>query len=577
MRRTIDTDELKTPTYMTRASSALCPTWITARLPSAKATKGFFYISFNIAYAASVSYIFSRFAEGRAKQPEIKDTWRASWLAPSSFDANFPMSINFSDGFKSLGQQLKEKETVFWVCFVVGLIFALVTTGAAGLKVAVDSAAELPDFIRNSSWVYGGVVGLSIWNMLTTRAKGSIGLLYDTWHWTIDQNRSRSVEYSSLYLLLHDIKTYGKKADVRFPILPIDPDASLTPAEEARLLASYARLLYPEMKKKGLRPGSSETNQVITAMSVIGSLFILFIIMVNITPLFLMLSEEGAEKFPGILSNLSKRSLFIALATVSHMAFYVKYGWQFLGVVRKFYGSFYEIIQSKYSRCYEIMQSNGRCDGLKEWIYCGLAVLSMVALVVLSVGFPVLWGMTSYFSGSGYAHEAAKAMDNGFGEMANKLWFSGMGWYTNGFLGGYDQIAMIASGSIVNGVSMLSFFLNNIFPFFQEPEASVNNNNSTVFRLITGIISCFKGSAAPVSPPQNNYNHYKAAKALANMIRKGQFKALQDAGVDVQVCSHRKGANPYPSSLWSGCVGRESGPAPRRSKKKLLMCCVGIT
>lgn len=395
---------------------------------------------FNGAYTFFVSAMFAAFAYRRGG----KNIPLSFFFAASSFAVNAPMAWNFSEvTVDTFTRAFEKKERAFVSSFLVGLVLAAFTTGA-GLKVAREQVDGLEE-ISFTSWVSNipgleeVLAGMSALNTFMTRFVGSVYILYAAWQFAKSFVRRRQEASAAHYQFLDDLTLYGHRVNVQ-----LKRDSYLSNDE---YLKAYAQNFYAELAKQGIQPGQTWGYAVKDAAIFIVTTALAVTFILNMTPLWIRLTVKGVDT---LSSGLADSPVFVFLAAVSNQLFYFNSNRQFLENV---------IDVSAFSYAFAKQKLGG---DTKKTMFGALALVS--------IGF-IAWAIFSEASGTGYGEDALEAVQKGFGDMANQLWFSWMGWYTGPFLSETlysDVIATTSAGLIVNGGAFLRFLLS----FKKEPEST---------------------------------------------------------------------------------------------------------
>lgn len=438
------------------------------------------FYSFNLIYSIVISLLFASFAYRRGEDNLTKGVG----YAICSFLMNFPMAWVFADRTKdSLLRLVKKRERAFIACFVFSLFLAVGTT-FSGLQVAVEqvngvkflNSDVLPLKILNII-----LIGFSAFNTFSTRFVGSTNLLFGIWLLVRDSVLQCLPQYKKYYQLLDDVKNHGSEHSIE-----IHKDKN-----NEQLLLRYAQTLYPYMHSKNIRAGSSWGQMAFSAGMLITTVGILSIFIVNMMPLWIRLTVEGSDKISKTLGN---SAVFVMYAAASNELFYLNSGARFMSTLWDFSQRSYGVVNAAAKKFF------------KE--HLGIKVATVASLVF----FLGVWGAMAYYSGEGYGEDAMLAIKHGFGEIAEKAWFSWMGWWTNLFMPVYpDAIASTSAGLIING----SAFLN------------------CVMGIVLGLENWLKD--------EDQFGQSEAQGVLEDAIKDGKFDELNTAGVGDSVSHYRRG------------------------------------
>lgn len=463
------------------------------RSESSKVRTYIFY-GVNATYSVLVSFLIAGLAFNRAcdENNQNCNVPLGIFYAVCSFVMNAPMAWLFTAKVIVAGSRVYGDLKAMQFGFPIAALFGTGLAGgtaAAGLKVAKDSVKAFP-FLASSKVATYFFTALSTFNTLSTRLIGAAYLMYMVGQsvYGLIQPYWRP-EQTHYYDFLRDLETYGKDLDLELDIAGED---------QVQRLASYANHFYAGLKQKGLRPGRSPLHLLKRVATILVSLAIVMAFTINLQPLWIKLTVNGAKTFSEDWANSPFGVLFAAL---SNELFYINSSYHYLPAL---IAGFYQAKEAWVARSEEA--------SIQKKALAGLGV---------AVGLAA-WGVAAYFSGEAYGNEARAAMTGGFGEMADKLWFDWplVGDYTRLFLKHYDTFATISAGLIVNGKAFLDWFMANV-PVAQPPKNS----------------------------EEGVYDHKQATEDLKQQIEKNGFEALQQSGLGDIVSSFRR--NPH--SLWEAC------------------------
>jgi len=432
----------------------------------------------------------------------------------SSFLMNAPLSWFFTIKLIDATIRLKKKQPLYISAYTVAMLLAIGST-AAGVQLAKESADSLENF---PDWLRMVSIVLFSFNRFCTRFIGSLNILHAIFRFAADEYYKRFTKNRIYYQLLYDIKHYSL-------------DNFVTPAlqrkSDALNLKVFAREFYQGMPAKGQNPGETEEHYRNKMLVKTATLLIISIFILNMQPLWLKLSVEGIE-FIKPIRSWSQNTWAVWFAALSNQFFFLYMASTFLPSII----SVTKIAAPKIKTKLNTVGSAG-----KFGILIGTAFAS------------IIWGVSAYYSGSGYSTDATEAMENGFGNIADETWFSWFaGSWTQVFMPVYNKmIATTSAGLFVNGSSTLSFLMEYV-SFFQ-PEK-----------------------------PKKDYSKIDADDAiriLKDLIAKHNFSRLKRHGEDIRdkIKDERDRAEPHPS-IWANvfcCPPREI----RGEEKSLTSAAVG--
>ena len=488
----------------------------------------------NGVYSVSVSFLFAAFAYRRGKG----NTLFSLGFGGSSLSTNVPMAWIFTNALIAAVKRFKQSvvalkagvfkgplarkkhfkkiEFAFMAAFILGSGLAIGTT-FAGFQIAAESVEEF-EFLSPLAALLLKV--FFIFNVFSTRFVGSVYLLYDAYQFLHHQiNRYRS-KYCDYYKFLDDLERYGDQYRIR--VLEKKNDDPYV------LLNAYTQQFYEAMSKNpdNLRPGKTWKHTLKQVAIMIVTVLIVSIFIINMMPLFIYLTVGGlgklelmAEKkkwegLKNLVEVLRQSPTFVWYAALSNEFLYLQWAFKLPSL----------LWQTGVVICPKIkLKLNNSSHNRKASIIglCGFLF--------------TVWLGVAYFSGGGYAEDGLDAVQKGFGKIANKTWFTWMGWWTHMMPRYGDFIAAISAGSIVNGAVALSAMTKYI-PFFRTPEEAVNI-----------------------------FGAKKAKELLQETIDKGDVNKLAkaDIGDTIQrAIGLAKPANPSPS-LWQSirrCCGITKDP-----------------
>ena len=447
-------------------------------------------------YTIYVSLLFAAFSYEIAKDKHNENAMLGGFCALCSFIMNAPMAWLFISKTDNLIERLiKSLRSLFqnekkqWAFCLSGLfaIFLTAMTATALFEVAIESAhaashdisSEIGfSFFTNSLvFLVMSTICLTV-NTVTTRFVSSVDLLYKIYLKLLSAYHYFKPKYAPYYQLRDVIEQYGPEVNVSFSNNPHLPKTQALKTYEDRFyVIADQKNLFSRIRWKYILKKSLEVKLL---------LFILFVVIASMIPLWINLSEKGAKK---VADYLARSPLFVLLSALSNQLFYINSGLKFPMRLMSAANCFYGIAQ-KLSRCRH------------NKVVAGTGTLFSLLLL----------GVIAYLSGGGYAHDAKEALDDGFGDIADKYWFKFFGRWTNLFRGAYEELASAAAGLIVNGGAFLEFCLTCSLLKSEQQE------------------------------------HVKASDALTEYIEAGEFKALQDARVTNATKVHN-------TSFWQRLVG----------------------
>jgi len=401
----------------------------------------------NVIYTFTVSLLFSSFAYRHAHDV----LWKQISYPTSSFLMNAPMAWYFADNAAAAFKRLSKKETPYIVAFTLASLLAAGTT-AAGIQVAAESVSNLKSL---PGWLVALLTIASTFNTFSTRFIGSIALLHAIFQGVIiNQVNKRRACYRDYYQFLEDLKTYGDEIK---PVVPRNDGES-----DAAWLGRYAIQFYDDLGQANKNPGHTWTHSTKNAGLFLGSLALISIFVINMTPLWLNLTVGGIKKINNISfmnihtinwNSVAQNTPVVWFAAASNQLFYMRSGIKFLPTLASILSLVLPALKTKMLRS-------------PNSVRFGYAFATLIAFVV--------WSASACFSGAGYSEDGSKAMEKGFGEIADDTWFSWFaGSWTQLFMPVYDDfVAMISAGLIVNGNAALAFLMssNRFIHFFKAPE-----------------------------------------------------------------------------------------------------------
>lgn len=475
-----------------------------------------------LAYAIPVSVLFAMFAYRRATIPGTTppqiDGSLGVWYATCSFVMNIPMAYLFAGKAVTAFARLKQKGNyAYKIAFGIGFLLAL-GTSVAGIAIARESVGKQ----SLNSFVEWYLTSAFVFNTFTTRLVGSAYLLSDLYEWAHSKYlRGKKKENQAYFEFRDDVDRYGKQVGF---------ELTAEGETKQRLLESYARKFYSKLKDKGLHPGTPWYHEALNYTVIACSAVIMATLILNMMPLWIKLTVNGALVLDKDISQTSGlASAVILFSSLSNELFYAKSAWYFIPTLRSAGGSI--------------------TTGLKEKLESKHVAIKLAAVSATLVGIGA-WATTAYFSGGGFGEDALTAMSEGFGTMANRLWFSWFaGDYTNLFLPGYDTVAAVASGTIVNGLSFVNFAMNDGLAFC-----------SWFMTSVWPRAACCSSTPEAQTSEAETFGHKEALAALDECISKNDFESL--SGIHNGIEIKRLAGGPHRSvlSFFSSCYKSSSAP-----------------